>query len=69
VFVVLEGTLTLVLGETPDRVEVGAGGVAVNRPNCPIQLRNDGDVEVVVFAYGAPPVTGQGELLDELEPS
>ncbi len=30
-------------------------------------MRNESDAEVVVFAYGAPPVTGQAEYLDDVE--
>jgi len=30
-------------------------------------MRNDSESEVVVFAYGAPPVTGQAEYLDDVE--
>ena len=37
-------------------------------PRAPaLQLRNESDAEVVVFAYGAPPVTGQAEYLDDVE--
>jgi hypothetical protein len=30
-------------------------------------MHNTGDVDTVVFAYGAPPVTGQAEYLDDVE--
>ena len=68
VFVVLEGTLTMLFGDTPDRVRIGPGGVAAVKPGCPIQLRNESDAEVLVFVYGAPPVADDAELLDEIEP-
>jgi hypothetical protein len=32
-----------------------------------LQLRNESDREVVVFTYGAPPVTGRSEYLDDVE--
>jgi mannose-6-phosphate isomerase-like protein (cupin superfamily) len=67
VFVVLEGTLTLLLGEPPERFDLGPRGVAVVQPGSAIQLRNESDSEVTFFAYGAPPVSGQVELLDDLE--
>ena len=62
VFVVLEGTLTIDLGEPPERQEVPRGGVLVVETGTILQLRNAGDDELVLFIYGAPPVTGQGEF-------
>jgi mannose-6-phosphate isomerase-like protein (cupin superfamily) len=67
VFVVLSGTLTLMLGEPPERVEVPTGGIATVETNTPLQQRNEGDVDVVLFAYGAPPVTGAAEYLDSID--
>jgi uncharacterized cupin superfamily protein len=67
VFVVVEGTLTLLLGDPPERFELGPRGVAAASPGTAIQLRNESDVEVTFFAYGAPPVEGQVELLDDVE--
>jgi mannose-6-phosphate isomerase-like protein (cupin superfamily) len=67
VFVVLSGTLTMLLGDPPERVEVPAGGVVTVETGTGIQQRNEGDEEVVVFVYGAPPVTGQSEYLDDVE--
>ena len=62
VFVVLEGTLTADLGEPPERHELERGSVLVVEPGTILQLRNAGDEELVLFIYGAPPVTGQGEF-------
>jgi len=67
VFVVLEGTLTMLLGDPPERVDLEPQSVVTVAPGTGLQLRNEGDEEVVVFAYGAPPVTGQGEFLDDVE--
>jgi mannose-6-phosphate isomerase-like protein (cupin superfamily) len=66
VFVVLSGTLTMLLGDPPERVQVQSGGVVVVPPGTGIQQRNEGDEECVVFAYGAPPVTGQAEYLEDV---
>jgi hypothetical protein len=30
-------------------------------------MRNESDAEVVVFAYGAPPVTGQAQYLHDID--
>jgi mannose-6-phosphate isomerase-like protein (cupin superfamily) len=67
VFVVLAGTLTLLLGDPPERFDLPPQSVASVEPGTAIQMRNEGDVDVVVFAYGAPPVAGQAEYLDDVE--
>jgi len=66
VFVVLEGTLTVDLGEPPERHELEHGSVLVVQPGTILQLRNAGDEELVLFIYGAPPVTGQAEFFDDV---
>jgi mannose-6-phosphate isomerase-like protein (cupin superfamily) len=67
VFVVLEGTLTVLLGEPPERFDLPPQSVAAVQPGTPLQLRNESDEPVTLFAYGAPPVTGGGEFLDDIE--
>jgi quercetin dioxygenase-like cupin family protein len=64
VFVVLDGTLTVDLGEPPERHEVPRGGVVVVERGTILQLRNAGDEEVLLFIYGAPPETGKAEFFD-----
>jgi mannose-6-phosphate isomerase-like protein (cupin superfamily) len=66
VFVVLSGTLTLLVGEPPERFDLEPESVASVKPGSPLQLRNEGDEELVIFAYGAPPIVGQAELLDDI---
>lgn len=66
VFVVFEGTITLALGEPPELVEVPAGGMASVEVGTEIQVRNEGDGDALVLIWGAPAVTGQGEILDDL---
>jgi mannose-6-phosphate isomerase-like protein (cupin superfamily) len=66
VFVVLEGTLTIDIGEPPERHEVSRGGVVVIERGTILQLRNAGDDDVVLFIYGAPPERGQGEFFDSV---
>ena len=68
VFVVLSGTLTMLLGEPPERVELPPESVVAVEPKTPLQLRNDGNEEVVVFIYGAPPVQAGAEFFDDPEP-
>jgi mannose-6-phosphate isomerase-like protein (cupin superfamily) len=64
VFVVLEGTLTVDLGEPPERHEIARGGLVVVERGTILQLRNAGGGELVLFIYGAPPETGKTEFFD-----
>ena len=66
-FVVLEGTATLLLGDPPERVELPRGSVAVVETETGLQLRNESDAEVVVLAVGAPPEQGKAELLPDVD--
>ena len=67
VFVVLDGTLTVDLGDPPERHEVPRCGVLVVETGTILQLRNVGDDELVLFVYGAPPVTGQAEFYPDVD--
>ena len=66
VFVVLDGTLTVDLGEPPERHELERGSVLVVQPGQILQLRNAGQDELVLFIYGAPPVTGGADFFDDV---
>ena len=66
VFVVLEGALTVDLGEPPERHEVPLGGVLAVERGTILQLRNAGSEELVLFIYGAPPETGRAEFFDDV---
>ncbi|HVM57699.1 MAG TPA: cupin domain-containing protein [Gaiellaceae bacterium] len=66
-FVVLAGTLTMLLGDPPERVDVAAGGLVAVHADTPLQVRNETDEDLVLFIYGAPPVTGEAEFLDDVE--
>ncbi len=63
-FVVLEGTLTMYLGEPPVREDVTVGGLIHVGPGTPLQTANHGDVDLVVYAYGSPPDQGADVLAD-----
>jgi mannose-6-phosphate isomerase-like protein (cupin superfamily) len=67
VFVVISGTLTMLLGDGPERVDLGPGGVVAVEPMTPLQMRNETDEELVVFVYGAPPLREGADMLDDLE--
>ena len=67
VFVVLEGTLTMLLGDQPERHDLPPQSVVAVPAGTVLQMRNESGEEVVVFVYGAPPVAGQAEHLDDVE--
>jgi quercetin dioxygenase-like cupin family protein len=68
VFVVLAGTLTMHLGEPAERIELPPQSVVSVEPGTPLQLRNDGDEEVVVFIYGAPAEQGGADFFEDATP-
>jgi quercetin dioxygenase-like cupin family protein len=63
-FVVLSGTLTMYLGDPPERQDVPAGGLIHVEPGTPLQTANHGDDDLVVYAYGTPPEHEHAEILD-----
>src|SRR3954447_13022813 len=66
VFVVLQGTLTILLGDPPERHDLPPESVVSVATGTALQMRNESDEEVVVFVYGAPPVSGRAEYLDDV---
>ena len=69
VFVVLDGTLTIHMGEgdEPERHELARGSVLVVQPGTALQLSNRGDDELRLFIYGAPPERGEATFLPPIE--
>ena len=67
VFVPIRGTLTVLLGDPPERVDVEPGGVVVVHVGTPLQARNETDDEILYFADGAPPQHGHAEFLPDVE--
>jgi quercetin dioxygenase-like cupin family protein len=63
-FVVIRGTLTMYLGEPPERHQVGQGSVVHVDAGTPLQSVNETGEELLVFVYGAPPHHERGEILD-----
>jgi quercetin dioxygenase-like cupin family protein len=66
VFVVLDGTLTVDLGEPPERHELARGSVLVVQPGQILQLRNAAEDELVLFIYGAPPEQSGADFFDDV---
>src|SRR5712691_8221265 len=67
VFVVLSGVLTMLLGDPPERVDVGQHSVVAVEPMTPLQIRNESDEELVLFVYGAPPEQAGADFFDDVE--
>ena len=63
-FVVLTGTLTMYVGDPPERQDVSVGGLIHVEPGTPLQSANHGDEELVLYAYGTPPESERAEILD-----
>jgi mannose-6-phosphate isomerase-like protein (cupin superfamily) len=69
VFVVLDGTLTIHMGEgdEPEQHELTRGSVLVVQPGTALQLSNRHDDELRLFIYGAPPERGEATFLPTVE--
>lgn len=65
-FVVLAGTLSMYLGDPPERHDLPTGGLIHVDPGTALQTVNHGDVDLLVFVYGYPPETERAELLDSV---
>jgi mannose-6-phosphate isomerase-like protein (cupin superfamily) len=67
VFVVISGAMTMLVGDPPERVDVGPHSVVAVEPMTPLQVRNESDDELVLYVYGAPPVQEGADFLDDVE--
>ena len=69
VFVVLEGTLTIHMGEdgAVERHELERGSVLVVQPGTALQLSNRHEDELRLFIVGAPPERGETVFLDPVD--
>jgi quercetin dioxygenase-like cupin family protein len=63
-FVVLSGTMSMYLGDPPEREDVPPGGLIHVPPGTPLQTVNHGDEDLLVYAYGTPPESEHAEILD-----
>jgi quercetin dioxygenase-like cupin family protein len=62
-FVVRSGTLSMYVGEPPERRNVPAGSLIHVQAGTPLQSVNHGSDDVVVYAHGWPPEDEHAELL------
>jgi mannose-6-phosphate isomerase-like protein (cupin superfamily) len=67
VFVVISGQLTMLLGDPPERIDIGPQSVVAVEPGTPLQARNEGDEELVLYIYGAPPEQEGADFFDDVE--
>ena len=63
-FVVLAGTLSMYLGDTPERRDVPTGGLIHVEPGTPLQTANHGTDDLLVYVYGTPPESEHADILD-----
>jgi len=63
IFVALEGTATLLLGDPAVAVELPRGSLALAPPQTPVQLANTSDQDAVVLIVGSPATIGDAEYL------
>jgi mannose-6-phosphate isomerase-like protein (cupin superfamily) len=66
VFVVVSGTLTMLLGEPPERFDLPPESVVAVEPMTPLQVRNETGEELVLFVYGAPPEQAGADFLENI---
>lgn len=69
VFVVLDGTLTIHMGDgdDPERHELAQGSVLVVQPGTALQLSNRQADELRLFIVGAPPEQGETVFLPAVD--
>jgi mannose-6-phosphate isomerase-like protein (cupin superfamily) len=65
VFVVISGRMTMLLGDPYEQIDVGPQSVVAVEPNTPLQVRNEGDEELVVYIYGVPAEQGGADFFDD----
>ena len=65
-FVVLAGTLSMYVGDPPERHDVPVGGLIHIEPGTPLQTVNHGDEDLVLYAYGTPPESEHAEILESV---
>ncbi len=66
-FVIVAGTPSMLLGDPPDRVDLSPGSVVVVQPGTPLQIRNDGADEAMLFIVGAPPEQGGVDIFPDVD--
>jgi uncharacterized cupin superfamily protein len=63
-FVPVSSTLTMYLGDPPERRDVPVGGMIHVAAGTALQTVNHGDADLLVYVYGYPPEDEHAEVLD-----
>jgi quercetin dioxygenase-like cupin family protein len=63
-YVPVRGTLTMYLGDPPERHEVPVGGVIHVESGTARQIVNEGDDDLLVYIYGAPAERGGADFFE-----
>lgn len=63
VFVVVEGSPAVMLGDPPTRHDAPRGTLVVVEPGTPLKWFNDSGEDALIFAYGAP-AESKAEILE-----
>ena len=63
-FVVLTGTLSMYLGDQPERADVPVGGLIHVEAGTTLQTVNHGADDLLVYVYGTPPEDEHAELFE-----
>ena len=61
---ILGGTLSMYVGEPPERHDVPTGGLIHIDAGTPLQSVNHGAEDLLVYAYGTPPEDEHAEILE-----
>jgi mannose-6-phosphate isomerase-like protein (cupin superfamily) len=65
-FVVLEGAMTMYLGDPPEPVPVSVGELIHVAAGTPLQILNHADDDLLLYIYGSPPDFGAEVLPDAI---
>jgi mannose-6-phosphate isomerase-like protein (cupin superfamily) len=65
-FLVLEGSMTMHLGDPPEPVRASAGELIHVSAGTPLQIVSDGSADLLVYVYGSPPDFGAEVLADAI---
>jgi mannose-6-phosphate isomerase-like protein (cupin superfamily) len=65
-YLVLEGTLSMYVGEPPERHDVATGSLIRVAPGTPRQPANHGDGDLLLYVTGFPPEDFNAEILDDV---
>jgi quercetin dioxygenase-like cupin family protein len=63
-FVPIQGTLTMYLGDPPERHVIPVGAVAHVEAGTAQQMANETDEEILVFVCGAPPERAGADVIE-----